>query len=84
VVQFADLTTAVALPPAYEEALIKGLAINIAPQYPAGILQPGTVAAYKAAMKYINRINNVVPTMTLDNNILTKRGGSLAGFLGGY
>ena len=84
VVQFPNLTSLVELPPAYEEALIKGLAVNIAPQYPAGILQPGTVAAYKSAMKYINRTNNVVPTMTIDNNILTKRGGSLAGFLGGY
>ena len=84
VVAFPSLSTDVLLPPAYEEALIKNLAVNISPQYPTGSLQPQTISAARAALKKINRTNNVIPTMTLDNNILTKRGGSLAGYLGGY
>lgn len=84
VASFPDLVTDVTLPPGYEEALMKNLAVHIAPQYPAGVLQPLTQQQAKAALKYVNRTNNVIPTMAIDNNILTKRGGSLAGFLGGY
>lgn len=81
---FPDLATDVILPPGYEEALVRLLAVSLSPQYPAGELSPVTVQLAKVAKNFINRTNNVVPTMAIDNNLLTKRGGSLAGFLGGY
>lgn len=84
VAEFPDLVTDVVLPPGYEEALMKNLAVHIAPQYPAGVLQPLTQQQAKAALRYINRTNNAIPTLAIDNNVLTKRGGSLSGFLGGY
>jgi len=72
------------LPPGYEEYLVKELAINIHPQYPASVLNPRTVVAAKDAWAYIRDINNVVPTMTIDSNLVNRHGGSLAAFLGGY
>ena len=84
VLYFPNLAATLVMPQGYEEYCIKQLAINIFPQYPAGNLSPVTVAAAKAAMRYIGQTNNVVPTMAIDNNLLNQRGGSLAGFLGGY
>jgi hypothetical protein len=84
VVTFANQGTALALPPGYEEFLIKALAVNIHPQYPASILNPRTVSAAKDAWAYIRDTNNVVPTMTIDSNLVNRHGGSLAAFLGGY
>lgn len=81
---FPDLTTDLLLPPGYEEALIRNLAVSIFPQYPAGTLSPITLRAAKTSLTQINRVNNVIPTMQIDSVLLNYRGGStLAGFLGG-
>jgi len=80
---FANLSTDLILPPGYEEALVKNLAVNIAPQYPGNPLGQMTMIAAKKAMKYINRTNNVIPTLKIDSVLLNRRGGTLAGFLGG-
>jgi hypothetical protein len=84
VVSFATTATTLTMPPGYEELLIKSLAVNIAPQYPACTLSPLTVKAATSAYKKISKINNVIPTMAIDGNLTNKRGGSLAGFMGGY
>lgn len=84
VVTFANQGTTLSMPPGYEEYLIKALAVNIHPQYPASILNPRTVLAAKDALRYLQDINNVVPTMTIDSNLVNRHGGSLAAFLGGY
>ena len=81
---FPDLTTDLLLPPGYEEALVKCLAVALFPQYPAGQLSLLTQRAAKRALSYINKTNNVIPTMQIDSVLLNYRGGStLAGFLGG-
>lgn len=84
VVTFANQGVTLSLPPGYEEYLVKELAINIHPQYPASVLNPCTVVAAKDAWAYIRDTNNVVPTMTIDSNLVNRHGGSLAAFLGGY
>lgn len=86
VANFAALNTDLTLPPGYEEALVKNLAVMIAPQYPAGVLSPLTVKAAKNAMRIIQRTNNVIPTLLLPSAVSTRSGGySLANFLsGGY
>ena len=84
VLNFPNLTSDLVMPPGYEEACVSILAVRLSPQYPSGILSPVTVQAAKRALKMISNVNNVVPTMAIDNNLLNKRGGSLAGFLGGY
>lgn len=81
---FPDLTTELTLPPGYEEAFVKNLAVNLYPQYPAGTISVLTQRAAKRALNYLNKVNNVVPTMQVDSVLLNYRGGStLAGFLGG-
>ncbi len=84
VVSFASLGATLSMPPGYEEYLIKALAVNIAPQYPNSTLSPLTGQAMKAALKRIQNVNNVVPTMSIDSNLVNRHGGSLAAFLGGY
>ena len=81
---FASLGSTVSLPPGYEEYLIKALAVNIAPQYPASKLNQLTVVARNAAWKRIDNVNNIVPTMSIDSALQNSRGGSLAAFNGGY
>ena len=85
VVSFTDLSAQLVMPEGYEEYFIKTLAVNIAPQYPAGVLSPLTIKAAKKAWSYISRNNNLIPTLKLDGNIPTSNGGtSLASFIGGY
>ena len=80
---FATLATDLDMPPGYEELLVKNLAVNLAPQYPSNPLSQLTIQAARKAMKYINRTNNVIPTLKIDSVLLNRRGGTLAGFLGG-
>ena len=81
---FDTLDTVLVLPPGYDEALVKNLAVNISPQYPGSILSQITVRAAATSMKTINRTNNVIPSMTVDRALLNRMGGgSLAGFLSG-
>lgn len=84
VVGFQTLASILTMPQGYEEFLIKALAINIAPQYPGCVLNPLTRIAMKSALRYLQDTNNVVPTMTIDSNLVNRHGGSLAAFLGGY
>jgi hypothetical protein len=83
VARFPSLGTELAMPPGYEEALIKNLAVNIAPQYPSGALSQLTIQAARSSLEYINRTNNVIPTMTIDPAISGRSGGSFARFMGG-
>jgi hypothetical protein len=85
VVSFATLATTVSLPPGYEEALIKNLAVNIAPQYPACNLSPLTIQQAKNSLKIITRTNNAIPTLSLDPILMgNRRSNNLAAILGGY
>jgi hypothetical protein len=85
VTSFSNLATVLVMPPGYEEYFVKTLAVNIAPQYPAGVLSYLTIKAAKKAWTYISRTNNLVPTLRLDPNIPTNNGGSsLASFIGGF
>jgi len=79
---FANLATTLSMPPGYEEALIKNLAVNISPQY--GVVPSVlTMRAATSSMKRINRTNNVIPTMEIDGALQNRRGSSIATFLGG-
>jgi hypothetical protein len=83
VTSFPDLGTDVTLPPGYEEAFIKNLAVNLAPSYKAQV-DPLTLKAAQISMRSITRTNNVIPTMSIDSSLMGIRGGSLPAFLGGY
>lgn len=72
VTSFANLSTAVSLPPGYEAWLIPALAVVIAPQYPAGVLNPLTLNAARNALKIIKRTNKLIPELSTD--IYGKRG----------
>lgn len=63
---FATLATSLSMPPGYEEALIKNLAVLIAPQYSDSNLSPVTVSKAKSALAYIERANTVIPKLSLD------------------
>jgi len=69
VTSFATINTALSMPPGYEEAIIKNLAINIAPQYEIGNINPITVKEAKSALAYITRVNTVVPKLSLDSRL---------------
>lgn len=83
VFEFPDLSTDVVMPPGYEEAFIKNLAVNLAPQF-GTTPSPLTQRAAISSMKTISRTNNVIPTMSIDSSLMGYRGGSLPAFLGGY
>lgn len=80
---FPDLATDVVMPPGYEIALIKNLAVELAPQFGA-TPSPLTMKSAVTTMKTINRTNNVIPTLSIDSSLMGYRGGSLPAFLGGY
>ncbi len=85
VVSFAALSTTLAMPLGYEEALVKNLAVNIAPQFPAVVVSPLTLKAAKRALKVVQRTNNVVPTLQLDNALTSnKRVSRVSAIIGGY
>jgi hypothetical protein len=85
VVSFANLSDVLTMPPAYEELLIKNLAVNIAPQYPACNLSPLTVRAAANARKVVGRTNNVIPRLKLPSSVQTQgRSSNLAAIMGGY
>lgn len=66
VTSFATLGTALSMPPGYEEYLIKALAVNISPQYPAGVLSKLTQLAAINALKVIKRTNKQIPRLSID------------------
>lgn len=81
---FPSLATVLSMPPGYEEALIKNLAVNIAPQYADATLSKLTMMAARSSMKAIQNTNNIVPTMDIDGTLTNRNGGNIAAFLGGY
>lgn len=82
---FASLSTTLSMPPGYEELLVKSLAINVAPQYPTCTLSPLTIRAANNALKVINRVNNVIPTLNLPVAVLgNRKSNNLAAIIGGY
>lgn len=84
VATFATLSTALVLPPGYEECLMANLAVRLSAQYPAGILSPVTVQVAKSSLKVLQRKNNVVPTMLLPGSVSGRIAGmSYANFLSG-
>lgn len=80
---FPDLVTDVVMPPGYEEALIKNLAVNLAPSYKATV-SPLTMTAAKTSLATVQKTNTVIPTLSIDSSLMGYRGGSLPAFLGGY
>jgi len=81
---FATLATTLLMPPGYEEALIKNLAVNIAPQYPGVVVSPITINAARNSFKALQRTNNVIPLLSVDGMLLNRHGGNIAAFIGGY
>ena len=57
-----SLATVLAMPPGYEECLVYGLAIRLAPEYGLAI-PPSLPALYKAARQDLKRVNHQVPRM---------------------
>ena len=82
---FATVTTALSMPPGYEMYLVKQLAVNISPQYPACTLSPITVKTAQNAYKMLSRVNNVIPKLSLPTAVLSSRKSNrLAAIKGGY
>jgi effector-binding domain-containing protein len=79
---FAATTTQIDMPEGYEDFLMLGLAIRMAPSYGRPV-NPDTRTAYKAAKKLVMNTNQVVPTMELPNAVMGKSGSSYAAFLSG-
>ena len=63
--QFASLTSAINLPPEYEEALWSNLAIRLAAIYPGASVGPATVGIAKAALETIRTANAQVPRLSM-------------------
>lgn len=79
---FAATTTQIDMPEGYEDFLMLGLAIRMAPSYGRPV-NPDTRTAYKAAKKLVMNTNQVIPTMELPNAVMGKSGSSYAAFLSG-
>jgi len=79
---FAATTTQIDMPEGYEDFLMLGLAIRMAPSYGRPV-NPDTRTAYKAAKKLVMNTNQVVPTMELPNAVMGKSGSSYAAFMSG-
>lgn len=84
VVNFSDLVTPQLLPPGYEECIVSNLSVRLAPYYPSVNLSPITVKTAKTSLDAIQRVNNVVPTMSLPSIVTMNRGDfPVVSFLGG-
>ena len=83
VIAFATYATDVVMPPGYEQALIKNLAVDVAPSFDV-TPSPLTIKSAQNSLKIIERTNRVIPTMSIDSALFGYRGGSLPAFLGGY
>ena len=81
VTTFATISTVLSLPPGYEIYLVKALAVDIAPQYPAGVLSQLTINSARNSLRVIKRTNNMVPK--LDTGFGYDSGGGLADFYKG-
>jgi len=79
---FAATTTQIDMPEGYEDFLMLGLAIRMAPSYGRPV-NPDTRTAYKAAKKLVMNTNQVVPTMELPNAVMGESGSSYAAFMSG-
>ena len=79
---FAATTTQIDMPEGYEDFLMLGLAIRMAPSYGRPV-NPDTRIAFNRAKKLVSNINQVVPTMELPNVVMGKSGSSYAAFMSG-
>ncbi len=79
---FAATTTQIDMPEGYEDFLMLGLAIRMAPSYGRPV-NPDTRQAYNRAKKLVMNTNQVVPTMELPNAVMGKSGSSYASFMSG-
>lgn len=70
---FATISTALSMPPGYEEYLIKALAINISPQYTSAKLSPVTVKAAKDAFNALRGTNILSPIMSVEHLTLGRK-----------
>jgi hypothetical protein len=65
----AALTTAITLPPGYDQLIVDGLAINRAPEY--GREAPADVKrSFARSMRVLKRVNSASPVLTLDAALL--------------
>lgn len=68
---FPTLTTAVSLPPGYEDLLVFNLAVSIAPEYHMDVPREVSRQAM-LTKKRVKRTNTVVPTMSLPTAVLPR------------
>lgn len=71
----ANLTTSIDLPPGYERALRYNLAVEMAPEYGKGALDPTVVALANASKNDVRRLNLSSPIAQLDP-ALSRGGGA--------
>lgn len=76
VTQFTDLTTAVSVPPGYERALVKNLAVELAPAYGRKVDAVLAIQAQEAKA-VIKRANNRLSDLSIDPAALI---GSMPGY----
>ena len=79
--QFATLSDQIEMPLGYEDALMLGLAIRMAPGYGKKV-SPDTRQAARKAWKAISQTNQVVPMLGLPSALLNG-GASYASFMSG-
>lgn len=72
---FATVATTLSMPPGYEEALVKNLAVDLSPQYPRNSLSPITIQKAKSSLAYIQRVNTVIPKLSIDARLPGLRSG---------
>lgn len=80
--QFATTATQIDMPEGYEDYLMLGLAIRMAPSYQKQV-NPDTRIAYKRAKDAVTTTNQVVPTMALPSAVSGHGGSSYAAFMSG-
>lgn len=66
---FPTLTTAVSLPPGYEDMLVFNLAVNLAPEYQTEVPREVSRQAM-LTKKRVKRTNTIAPTMSLPTAVL--------------
>lgn len=75
VTSFAALTTTVSLPPAYERALVKNLALEILPSYPGRQLDQLLLKQAQDSFTVLKRSNTRLSDLSFDRGALVGGGG---------
>ena len=71
--QFANLTTALSLPPGYERAIVTNLAVKIAPYFSDAIVSPAVAIEASQTLGDIKR-TNIRPILARYDPIITRGG----------